>query len=348
MNKKILSAVIAAAMLLSMTVLSGCDSKAADTASVASSDSDTESVAFELDTETQVSEEDSAESGEQSKDAASGDKDTESDKSTSSKASASKSSTSKSASSKAASSKAASSRSASSKSASSKSSSEGLTDDEALQIVLDNTDYTEDELEGIATNEENGEKFHNVSFFRNGTYVFYVRDRDKKFYTYEEYNAEYVGDTSLGIDAKKALAIVLQNTDYTEDELTSNDLITESGESFHALSFYRNGTYVFYVRDRDGKFFTSEEFNAEYYGDTFSGIDAKRALAIVLQNTDYTEDELTGISENEEDGDKFYNISFYRNGTYVFYVRQRDGRFYTYEDFNKAYNEYYDGYVGHD
>ena len=351
---KILSAVIAAAMLLSMTVLSGCDSKAADTASVASSDSDTESVAFELDTETQGSEEDSAESGEQSKDAASGDKDTESDKSTSSKASASKSSTSKSASSKAASSKAASSkaassRSASSKSASSKSSSEGLTDDEALQIVLDNTDYTEDELEGIATNEENGEKFHNVSFFRNGTYVFYVRDRDKKFYTYEEYNAEYVGDTSLGIDAKKALAIVLQNTDYTEDELVGNTLITEDGEEFYSVGFFRNGTYVFYVRVSDGKFFTYEEFNKEYYGsDSPKTTEEEDALQIVLNNTDYTDDELMGISENEEDGDMFYNISFFRNGTYVFYVRQRDGRFYTYEDFNKAYNEYYDGYVGHD
>ena len=49
--------------------------------------------------------------------------------------------------------------------------------------------------------------------------MFYVRDRDKKFFTYEEYNAEYYGDTSLGIDAKRALAIALQNTDYTEDEL---------------------------------------------------------------------------------------------------------------------------------
>ena len=71
-------------------------------------------------------------------------------------------------------------------------------------------------------------------------------------------------------------------------------------------------------------------------------------MKIVLDNTDYTEDELMGISENEADGDMFYNIAFFRNGTYVFYVRQRDGRFYTYEDFNKAYNEYFDGYVGHD
>ena len=368
MNKKIISAVIAAAMLLSMTALSGCDTKASDASSVDSSVSDTETVEFELDAETKSSEEDSTESGEESKDADSGDKNTKSDKSASSKAAASKSSASKSGSSKSVASKAASksstpksdssksdsskaaaSKPASSKSESSKTSSEGLTDDEALQIVLDNTDYTEDELEGIATNEENGEKFHNVSFFRNGTYVFYVRDRDKKFYTYEEYNAEYVTDTSLGIDAKRALAIVLQNTDYTEDELVGNTLITEDGEDFYSVGFFRNGTYVFFVRISDGKFFTYEEFNNTYYSsDVPETTEEEDALQIVLDNTDYTEDELMGISENEEDGDKFYNVSFFRNGTYVFYVRQRDGRFYTYEDFNKAYNEYFDGYVGHD
>ena len=82
--------------------------------------------------------------------------------------------------------------------------------------------------------------------------------------------------------------------------------------------------------------------------DDFDSSEEDKALSIVLENTDYTMDELVGIAENEDDGDMFYNIAFFRNGTYVFYVRQKDYRFYTYDDFNKAYNEYYDGYIGHD
>ena len=78
---------------------------------------------------------------------------------------------------------------------------------------------------------------------------------------------EFLFGESSELTANDALSIVLQNTDYTEDELTSNDLITESGETFHALSFYRNGTYVFYVRDKDGKFFTSDDFNKAYNED---------------------------------------------------------------------------------
>ncbi|MEE3450957.1 MAG: hypothetical protein VZR27_09770 [Acutalibacteraceae bacterium] len=344
MNNKILSTVIAAAMFLSMTALSGCESKATGTSSVDSSVSDTESAVLEIDSETEgdsteASSEEENTSGEKNKDSNPDNEDTKSKSEASSNSVSSKTTSSKDAASKP----------DSSKSETSKTSSEGLTDDEALAIVLQNTDYTEDELQGIATNEKNGEKFHNVSFFRNGTYVFYVRDRDKKFYTYEEYNAEYAEDTSIGIDANRALAIVLQNTDYTEDELSSNTRITEDGESFYAVTFFRNGTYVFYVRVSDGKFFTYDEFNKTYYSsDAPETTGENDALRIVLDNTDYSEDELLGISEIEEDGDMFYNISFSRNGTYVFYVRQRDGRFYTYEDFNKAYNENYDGYVGHD
>ena len=82
--------------------------------------------------------------------------------------------------------------------------------------------------------------------------------------------------------------------------------------------------------------------------DDFDSSEEDKALSIVLENTDYTMDELVGIAENEDDGDMFYNIAFFRNGTYVFFVRQKDYRFYTYDDFNKAYNEYYDGYIGHD
>ena len=82
--------------------------------------------------------------------------------------------------------------------------------------------------------------------------------------------------------------------------------------------------------------------------DDFDSSEEDKALSIVLENTDYTMDELVGIAENEDDGDMFYNIAFFRNGTYVFFVRQKDYRFYTYDDFNKAYNEYYDGYTGHD
>ena len=82
--------------------------------------------------------------------------------------------------------------------------------------------------------------------------------------------------------------------------------------------------------------------------DDFDSSEEDKALSIVLENTDYTKDELVGIAENEADGDMFYNIAFFRNGTYVFFVRQKDNRFYTYNDFNKAYNEYYDGYTGHD
>ena len=174
MNKKILSTVIAAAMLLSMTALSGCETKAADTASVNSNDSGTEAVIFELGSDSESGDSSSDEekaSSEKSVDSISDKDDTNSNMKASSKA---------------ASSKAASSNSTSSKSESSKESSDGLTDDEALEIVLNNTDFTKDELESIAVNEENGEKFHNVSFFRNGTYVFYVRDRDKKFFTYED------------------------------------------------------------------------------------------------------------------------------------------------------------------
>ena len=78
---------------------------------------------------------------------------------------------------------------------------------------------------------------------------------------------EFLFGESSEFTATDALSIVLQNTDYTEDELTSNDLITESGETFHALSFYRNGTYVFYVRDKDGTFFTSDDFNKAYNED---------------------------------------------------------------------------------
>ena len=361
MNKKILSTVIAAAMLLSMTALSGCGSKAADTSSVNTSGSDTESLVLELDSEISNSSSDEEKTSSENKEDSNSDKDdTKSEKASSpnavsSKAVSSKAVSSQASSSKAASSKAVSSNSTFSKSDSSKESSDGLTDDEALEIVLNNTDFTKDEFDSIEIKEENGEKFHAVYFNRNGYYVCYVRDSDKKFFTSEEFNVEYhpdttiSEDTSLGIDDKKALAIVLQNTDYTEDELSSNTRITEDGESFHAVTFYRNGTYVFYVRDRDGKFFTYEEFNETYYNnDSPETVEEKEALKIVLDNTDYTEDELMGISENEADGDMFYNIAFFRNGTYVFYVRQRDGRFYTYEDFNKAYNEYFDGYVGHD
>ena len=342
MNKKIISAIVAAAMILSVAALSGCESKVevnvsdSTSSSAASSELESETDNSEASAETDSEE---SKSSDESKNSSSMKDDTKSKKSESSKA----------ASSKAASSKAATSKVASSKSESSKTASEGLTDDEALEIVLNNTDYTKDELLSVATNEEDGEKFHNVSFFRNGTYVFYVRDRDKKFFTYEEYNSEYYGDTSLGIDKKRALAIVLQNTDYTEDELVGNTLITEDGEDFYSVGFYRNGTYVFYVRVSDGKFFTYEDFNKAYYSsESPETTEEEDALATVLENTDYTEDELLGISENEADGDKFYNIAFFRNGTYVFYVRQRDGRFYTSEDFNKGYNEYYDGYIGHD
>ncbi len=356
MNKKILSTVIAAAMLLSMTALSGCGSKEADTSSVNTSGSDTESLVLELDSESSNSSSDEEKTSSEKKEDSNPDKDdTKRDKASSPNAVSSKAVSSQASSSKAASSKAVSSNSTSSKSDSSKESSDGLTDDEALEIVLNNTDFTKDEFDSIEIKEENGEKFHAVYFNRNGYYVCYVRDSDKKFFTSEEFNVEYhpdttiSEDTSLGIDDKKALAIVLQNTDYTEDELSSNTRITEDGESFHAVTFYRNGTYVFYVRDRDGKFFTYEEFNETYYNnDSPETVEEKEALKIVLDNTDYTEDELMGISENEADGDMFYNIAFFRNGTYVFYVRQRDGRFYTYEDFNKAYNEYFDGYVGHD
>ena len=379
MNKKILYAVIAAAMFLSMTALSGCDSDSAGTSSVNLSDSDTESVVYQIDSESDSdiidssSDEETAAS-EKGADSNSDKNDTKSEKAASSKTASSKTvsskadsskavsskstSSSKTVSSKADSSKAMSSESTSSKSESSKTSSEELTDDEALEIVLNNTHFTKDELDSIEVSEENGERFHNVYFcengnYENGTYVFYVRDSDKKFFTSEEFNVEYHADTSLGIDEKRALAIVLQNTDFTEDELQSstviNIAITEGGESFYSLSFFRNGTYVFYVRDRDGKFFTSEEFNNTYYSSDEPVTDEEeKALRIVLENTDYTEDELLGIYENEADGDKFYNVGFFRNGTYVFYVRQKDYRFYTYDDFNKAYNEYYDGYTGHD
>ena len=337
MNKKIISAIIAAAMILSVAALSGCESKVEVNVSDSTSSS---AAASELESETDNSEASAETDSEES---------TSSDESKNSSSMKDDTKSKKSESSKAASSKAATSKAASSKSESSKTASEGLTDDEALEIVLNNTDYTKDELLSVATNEEDGEKFHNVSFFRNGTYVFYVRDRDKKFFTYEEYNSEYYGDTSLGIDEKRALAIVLQNTDYTEDELVGNTLITEDGDNFYSVGFYRNGTYVFYVRVRDGKFFTYEDFNKAYYNsESPETTEEEDALATVLENTDYTEDELLGISENEADGDKFYNIAFFRNGTYVFYVRQRDGRFYTSEDFNKGYNEYYDGYIGHD
>ena len=158
-------------------------------------------------------------------------------------------------------------------------------------------------------------------------------------------------DKDTEIDSDKALEIVLANTDYTEEELVSIDENDEYGEEFYNISFYRNGTYVFYVRKSDGKFFTYEDYNEkynEYYSKPSAEIDKDEALEIVLANTDYSEDELTSINENEDDGDKFYNISFYRNGTYVFYVRQKDGKFYDSDDFNKAYNEFYDGYVGHD
>ena len=379
MNKKILYAVIAAAMFLSMTALSGCDSDSAGTSSVNLSDSDTESVVYQIDSKSDSdiidssSDEETAVS-EKGADSNSDKNDTKSEKAASSKTASSKTvsskadsskavsskstSSSKTVSSKADSSKAMSSESTSSKSESSKTSSEELTDDEALEIVLNNTHFTKDELDSIEVSEENGERFHNVYFcengnYENGTYVFYVRDSDKKFFTSEEFNVEYHADTSLGIDEKRALAIVLQNTDFTEDELQSstviNIAITEGGESFYSLSFFRNGTYVFYVRDRDGKFFTSEEFNNTYYSSDEPVTDEEeKALRIVLENTDYTEDELLGIYENEADGDKFYNVGFFRNGTYVFYVRQKDYRFYTYDDFNKAYNEYYDGYTGHD
>ena len=379
MNKKILYAVIAAAMFLSMTALSGCDSDSAGTSSVNLSDSDTESVVYQIDSKSDSdiidssSDEETAAS-EKGADSNSNKNDTKSEKAASSKTASSKTvsskadsskavsskstSSSKTVSSKADSSKAMSSESTSSKSESSKTSSEELTDDEALEIVLNNTHFTKDELDSIEVSEENGERFHNVYFcengnYENGTYVFYVRDSDKKFFTSEEFNVEYHADTSLGIDEKRALAIVLQNTDFTEDELQSstviNIAITEGGESFYSLSFFRNGTYVFYVRDRDGKFFTSEEFNNTYYSSDEPVTDEEeKALRIVLENTDYTEDELLGIYENEADGDKFYNVGFFRNGTYVFYVRQKDYRFYTYDDFNKAYNEYYDGYTGHD
>ena len=158
-------------------------------------------------------------------------------------------------------------------------------------------------------------------------------------------------DKDTEIDSDKALEIVLANTDYTEEELASIDENDEYGEAFYNISFFRNGTYVFYVRKSDGKFFTSEDYNEKYnkyYSKPSNKIDEDEALDIVLANTDYSEDELTSIDENEADGDKFYNISFYRNGTYVFYVRQKDGKFYDSDDFNKAYNEFYDGYVGHD
>ena len=148
---------------------------------------------------------------------------------------------------------------------------------------------------------------------------------------------------------EEALTIVLENTDYTIDELRGVVIVEEAGEQLHNVSFYRNGTYTFYVCDSDKKFLTYEEFNDMYVSyDNSDSSEEDKALSIVLENTDYTKDELVGIAENEADGDMFYNIAFFRNGTYVFFVRQKDNRFYTYNDFNKAYNEYYDGYTGHD
>lgn len=91
----------------------------------------------------------------------------------------------------------------------------------------------------------------------------------------------------------------------------------------------------YFVRESDGKFFT------------YSEVDTQEALDIVYANTDYTEDDLVGVAMNEEDGDMFYNILFARNGSFVFFVRRKDGRFYAYEGFNKAYNEDYEGYTGH-
>ena len=100
--------------------------------------------------------------------------------------------------------------------------------------------------------------------------------------------------------------------------------------------------------DRDGMELSFTKGGEMPQIDDFDSSEEDKALSIVLENTDYTKDELLGIAENEDDGDMFYNIAFFRNGTYVFYVRQKDYRFYTYDDFNKAYNEYYDGYIGHD
>lgn len=105
----------------------------------------------------------------------------------------------------------------------------------------------------------------------------------------------------------------------------------------------------YFVRESDGKFFTYEEFSKTYSGeDTSSEVDTQEALDIVYANTDHTEDDLVGVAMNEEDGDMFYNILFARNGSFVFFVRRKDGRFYAYEDFNKAYYEDYEGYTGHD
>ncbi len=345
MNKRIITILISAAMIISATAFAGCDKKTDTGASSAVGSEGTNSSVFELDSSTEGEDSESKASSKDEK------KESDSDKKDDKKVDSSKESSK---SSSKASSKASSKSSSKASSKKSTDKDTGIDKDKALEIVLANTDYTEEELSSIDENDEYGEEFYNLSFYRNGSYVFYVRKSDGKFFTYEDYNEKYNKDYSKPsdkIDEDKALEIVLANTDYTEDELASIDENDEYGEKFYNLSFYRNGSYVFYVRQSDGKFFTYEDYNEKYnkdYSKPSNVIDEDDALEIVLANTDYTEDELASIDENEEDGDKFYNLSFYRNGSYVFYVRQKDGRFYDYDDFNKAYNEAYDGYVGHD
>ena len=164
-------------------------------------------------------------------------------------------------------------------------------------------------------------------------------------------------------DTQQALDIVYNNTDFTEDELVGVVMVTEGDERFYNVNFFRGVTYyTYFVRESDGKFFTYEEFSEAYPGnDTSSQIDTssqddfsnqitseQQALDIVYNATNYTEDELVGISTNEDDGDTFYNIAFMRNGTFVFFVRQREGKLYNYDEYNKAYNEDFEGYTGHD
>lgn len=377
MKRKVISAIIAASMLLTTGVLGGCTVKASDGDSEVSSVSEP-SVSSETSEASEASSSEassSTESNTSSESASSKAKNTSSakdknsasskkteskkteSKSTTSKSTTSKSTTSKTTASKTASKSESTSSNSSSSNTSSKTQSNGeLTYDEALEIVLKNTDFTEDELIGIATNKEDGEKFHNVSFYRNnGSYVFYVRDKDKKFFTYEEFNEAYNEDYNKDETGKdRAIEVALENTMFTEDELTSIIETNDFGEDFYALTFYRDRTFVFYVRQSDYAFYTYDEYNKEYNDyyvstdDDGAAVNEEEALEIVLNSTDYYEYELLGVETNVSDGDMFYNIAFYRNGTYVFYVRQRDGRLYDSEEFNQAYNEYYEDYVGHD